>query len=820
LKAAAVDYIAQTHQHNSEDEANSRASGLPLVSVVIVNYNYGRFLKQAADSVFEQTYPNIECIIVDNASTDESADVLLAISKQYPSTTILRRSDNGGQSLATIEGFEASSGEYVVFLDADDVLLPTFLATHIFVHLSLRIPVGFTSADMIQSVDSRMVLGTIYGLSEYVRSGRGVKPGLVRRIDESAPEVWPLRCPDVGIESQVHLVQPGDVGIWVWAPTSGNCFRRDALQLFLMKDSLRELRSCTDAYLIRGISVLMGSALIDRSLGIYRLHGMNVFSKHPNLYCMLHYERGGPSDNDLLGRKLVIDHLVANARLFLRKSHSSQHYMQAVTALDTAWPRIPSTVGGCQSYLAGKLVSESAILARELGLFNFVRLLIRLKVAPHVILLACLHRKAKSEGEPQPAASMEVICLDNGLISKGEHSYNLAAKLTGALSRRNMRCRVFGVQAMDQSIVEELGAVAHFKRSIYETMGSWYGEKQLRSVAAVVRGRLASGPTGSERKTWKALNQTFEKDLGALPPDVWKSDNLVIVPTISQNQILGLIRYLLRQPRERLPRVVCQLMFPPTWTPWGAIAVNGEQFYRRAFQLAAPLLDRFLFFTVENTAMQALFEKDFGIRAEILPIPFDGTSPKETGGGTVRLGFFGTSKCDKGFHLLPKAIELCQRQGLDAEFVVQIHHSGWEQRTIEAERALRALKGVQFVEGVLAGADYAAWTSQIDVMLLPYDPVAFGAARGSGIFTESVAAGRPVIASRGTFAGASIENNEAEGEAFAPYTSEGLAAAIARLIPNLPACKARAMERTDAFARRHNADTYVDVLLMHARSQQ
>src|ERR1700724_2529645 len=104
---------------------------LPLVSVIIVNYNYARFLKQAADSVFEQTYPNIECIIVDNASTDESADVLLAISKQYPSTTILRRSDNGGQSLASKEGFEASSGEYVVFLDADDVLLSSCIATDV-----------------------------------------------------------------------------------------------------------------------------------------------------------------------------------------------------------------------------------------------------------------------------------------------------------------------------------------------------------------------------------------------------------------------------------------------------------------------------------------------------------------------------------------------------------------------------------------------------------------------------------------------------------------------------------------------------------------
>ena len=570
MKAAAVDYIAQTHHRNSGDKINSPPFGLPLVSVIIVNYNYGRFLKQAANSVFEQTYPNIECIIVDNASTDESADVLLAISKQYPGTTILRRSDNGGQSLATIEGFEESSGEYVVFLDADDVLLPSCVETHIFVHLSLRIPVGFTSADMIQSVGSRMVLGTIYGLSEYARSGRGVTPSLVRRIDETASEVWPLRSPGAELESQVHLVQPGDIGIWVWAPTSGNCFRRDALQLFLMKESLRELRSCTDAYLIRGISVLMGSVVIDRSLGIYRLHGMNVFSKHPNLYCMLHYERGGPSDNDLLGRKLVIDHLIANVGLFLHKLESTQAYMRALKALDDTWPRIPSTVGGCRSYLAGKLVSESATLAGELGAFNFVGLLIRLKVAPHVILLACLRGKPKSECEPHPAASMEVICLDNGLISKGEHSYNLAVKLTGTLSRRNLRSRIFGVQAMDQSIVEELGAVAHFKRSLYESMGSWYGEKQLRSVAAVFRGGRASGPSRSERNTWKALNQAFEKDLVALPADVWKFNNLVIVPAISQNQILGLIRYLLREPRERLPRVVCHLMFPPTWTPWGA----------------------------------------------------------------------------------------------------------------------------------------------------------------------------------------------------------------------------------------------------------
>ncbi|MCI0349043.1 MAG: glycosyltransferase, partial [Acidobacteriales bacterium] len=165
------------------------------------------------------------------------------------------------------------------------------------------------------------------------------------------------------------------------------------------------------------------------------------------------------------------------------------------------------------------------------------------------------------------------------------------------------------------------------------------------------------------------------------------------------------------------------------------------------------------------------------------------------------------------FHLLPRAIALCQEGRLDAEFVIQIQHSNWEPRTIEAERALRSLKGVRFLDGILSTEDYARWTSQMDVMLMPYDPIAFGPARGSGIFTEALAAGRPVVATKGTFAGDSIGKLAAEGEVFAPHTSEALAAAIGRLIPRLPACKARAAERAREFALHHSPDSYIDVLL-------
>ncbi|WP_331936853.1 glycosyltransferase family A protein [Methylosinus sp.] len=147
----------ENSDHKLRPRAEPRASGreladfLPLVSVIITNYNYGRFLLEAVDSVFSQTYPHIECIIVDDASTDDSEAVLESIRRNKPNVDIILHEENFGQTTAFRTGLTASSGEYVVFLDADDLLLPTFVETHLFVHLSLRIAVGFTSSDMFQS---------------------------------------------------------------------------------------------------------------------------------------------------------------------------------------------------------------------------------------------------------------------------------------------------------------------------------------------------------------------------------------------------------------------------------------------------------------------------------------------------------------------------------------------------------------------------------------------------------------------------------------------------------------------------------------------
>lgn len=91
----------------------------PLVSVVIPVYNSALFLKECIDSVINQTYQNIEIIIVDDGSTDESCDI---IEKYYKDNVKLIRQKNSGASSARNNALNYINGKYVQFLDSDDYL--------------------------------------------------------------------------------------------------------------------------------------------------------------------------------------------------------------------------------------------------------------------------------------------------------------------------------------------------------------------------------------------------------------------------------------------------------------------------------------------------------------------------------------------------------------------------------------------------------------------------------------------------------------------------------------------------------------------------
>ena len=91
---------------------------MELVSIIIPTYNHAHFISEALNSCLEQTYPDIEIIVVDDGSTDNTQQVL----KPYASKIKYIYQDNAGPAAARNNGARASNGSYLLFLDSDDWL--------------------------------------------------------------------------------------------------------------------------------------------------------------------------------------------------------------------------------------------------------------------------------------------------------------------------------------------------------------------------------------------------------------------------------------------------------------------------------------------------------------------------------------------------------------------------------------------------------------------------------------------------------------------------------------------------------------------------
>ena len=97
-------------------------------SIIITCYNQSRSIRETIESAVSQTYPARQVIVVDDASTDQSLSLL----RQYEdSISVIARHDNGGASAARNLGASIAEGDYLVFLDGDDVLLPWALEIYL-----------------------------------------------------------------------------------------------------------------------------------------------------------------------------------------------------------------------------------------------------------------------------------------------------------------------------------------------------------------------------------------------------------------------------------------------------------------------------------------------------------------------------------------------------------------------------------------------------------------------------------------------------------------------------------------------------------------
>lgn len=98
----------------------------PLISVIVPVYNVEAFLRPCADSLLNQSYKNLEILLVDDGSTDGSPSICDEYAAKDPRVRVIHK-ENGGLSSARNAGMDAANGVYIAFLDSDDGISPRFI---------------------------------------------------------------------------------------------------------------------------------------------------------------------------------------------------------------------------------------------------------------------------------------------------------------------------------------------------------------------------------------------------------------------------------------------------------------------------------------------------------------------------------------------------------------------------------------------------------------------------------------------------------------------------------------------------------------------
>jgi glycosyltransferase involved in cell wall biosynthesis len=216
-------------------------SRVPLASIIITSYNYEQYLKSAIDSAIDQTYTSAEVIVVDDGSTDSSKEVIASYGARI--NAVLKQ--NGGQGSAFNAGFEMSRGEVVFFLDSDDALLPSAVATV----LSL-----FSDSEVVK------VHWPLWIIDQH-----GIKTG---RLKEP-------KLPKGDFREVILTKGPMTEETLPSAPTSGNAYARSFLKQ-VMPLPEKVYRISPDAYLF-GLAPAFGKIeRLPEPQGFWRFHGQNA----------------------------------------------------------------------------------------------------------------------------------------------------------------------------------------------------------------------------------------------------------------------------------------------------------------------------------------------------------------------------------------------------------------------------------------------------------------------------------------------------------------------------------------------------------------
>ncbi|RWM17992.1 MAG: glycosyltransferase [Mesorhizobium sp.] len=228
----------------------------PRVSIIVPNYNHAPYLRERLDSIYRQTYQNVEVILLDDCSSDESATILQEFAARYPENTRCEFNtvNSGGVFNQWKKGLELATGDLVWIAETDDYCSEDFLEKLIPSFQNLGVMLAFARTEFVEGEPAE----TVWTTSEYLR--------------DLGPDIW-----EQSFVRSAHALVVGGWAIKNIIPNVSSALFRHPGRLALFDDTQwSSLRLCGDW--IFYLSIMRGGlvAYSPYATNYYRQHAKNV----------------------------------------------------------------------------------------------------------------------------------------------------------------------------------------------------------------------------------------------------------------------------------------------------------------------------------------------------------------------------------------------------------------------------------------------------------------------------------------------------------------------------------------------------------------
>ncbi len=242
----------------------------PLVSVIVPNFNHAAYLRQRLDSIFSQTYTNIEVILLDDCSTDDSVQILSDYAAEYPDKTIchFNQSNSGGVFKQWRKGLELATGKLIWIAESDDYCSENFLEELVRCFQTEGVKLAFADTRFVRGIPPE----TIWSLSEYLYD-------------------LGLSLPDTPFIRSAHAMVNSGWGVKNLVPNvSSSLFLHPGHMALFDDEEWLRLRMCGDW--IFYLSIIRGGlvAYNPKAINFYRQHVANtsVNAQKEDIYYLEH----------------------------------------------------------------------------------------------------------------------------------------------------------------------------------------------------------------------------------------------------------------------------------------------------------------------------------------------------------------------------------------------------------------------------------------------------------------------------------------------------------------------------------------------------